>query len=79
LSSTLFAVFHPSLRIHTYPIHTFLISDVIKGRFDTKVICIECKNNVNDIANILHDYSADTINEMIDDGYRDGLREIARQ
>jgi hypothetical protein len=40
---------------------------------------IECKNNVNDISNKLLDYSADTITKMRDDGYRDALREIARQ
>lgn len=53
--------------------------DLVKGRFDINVKRIERISNIdNDISNKLFDYSADTINQLIKDGYNDALIEIKK-
>lgn len=52
--------------------------ELIKGRFDVKVIRIDRKNTVDDISNKLLDYSADTVKQLRDEGYRDTLKAIHR-
>jgi NTE family protein len=47
--------------------------ELIKGRFDVKVIRIERKNSINDISNKLLDYSVDTLKQLRDEGYKDTL------
>ena len=53
--------------------------ELIKGRFDVKVIRIDRKNTINDISNKLLDYSADTIKQLQDEGYRDTLKTLERE
>jgi NTE family protein len=53
--------------------------DLVRGRFDINIKRIERISNIdNDISNKLFDYSADTINQLIKDGYNDALREIKK-
>src|SRR5207245_9976761 len=54
-----------------------IYQDMIKGRFDINVKRIERISNIdNDISNKLFDYSADTIKQLIRDGYEDALKKI---
>ena len=53
--------------------------ELIKGRFDVKVIRIDRKNTINDISNKLLDYSADTIKQLQDEGYRDTLKTLEKE
>jgi hypothetical protein len=54
-----------------------IYQDLIKGRFDINVKRIERISNIdNDVSNKLFDYSADTIKDMIRDGYEDALKQI---
>jgi NTE family protein len=51
-----------------------IYEDLIKGRFDINVTRIERISNIdNDISNKLFDYSADTIRQLIKDGYGDAI------
>ena len=52
--------------------------ELIKGRFNVKVIRIDRKNTIDDISNKLLDYSADTIKQLRDEGYRDALETIQK-
>jgi NTE family protein len=52
-------------------------NDLIQGRFDVNIKRIERISDIdNDISNKLFDYSADTINQLIRDGYHDALKKI---
>jgi NTE family protein len=49
--------------------------DLINGRFDVNVIRIERTRNIElDISNKILDYSSDTIQQLIEDGYEDAKR-----
>jgi hypothetical protein len=49
--------------------------DLVKGRIDINVKRIERISNIeNDISNKLFDYSADTIKQLIRDGYHDTIK-----
>ena len=52
--------------------------ELIKGRFDVKVIRIERKNSINDISNKLLDYSVDTLKQLRDEGYKDTLEAMQK-
>ena len=54
--------------------------DLINGRFDVNVIRIEREQNVElDISNKMLDYSADTIRQLMQDGYDDTMNSQAIQ
>jgi len=48
--------------------------ELIKGRFDVEVIRIERKNSTDEISNKLLDYSANTIKQLREEGYKDTLK-----
>ena len=49
--------------------------DLVDGRFDVNVIRIERTTNIElDISNKMLDYSTDTIEQLIQDGYEDAVR-----
>ena len=53
------------------------IRDMTKGRFEINVKRIErISNTEHDISNKLFDYSVDTINQLIRDGYDDAIKVI---
>jgi NTE family protein len=69
----------PTLRSKSHTEEERRNRDLVKGRFDINVKRIERISNIdNDISNKLFDYSADTINQLIKDGYNDALREIKK-
>jgi ribosome maturation protein Sdo1 len=52
--------------------------DLIDGRFDVNVIRIERTTNIElDISNKMLDYSTDTIQQLIQDGYDDAIKFFA--
>ena len=54
--------------------------NLMNGRFDVNVIRIERKQNVElDISNKMLDYSADTIRQLMQDGYDDTMNSQAIQ
>jgi len=52
--------------------------ELIKGRFDVEVIRIERKNSTDEISNKLLDYSADTIKQLREEGYKDTLNAMQK-
>jgi NTE family protein len=57
-----------------------IYQDLIKGRFDINVKRIERKSNSdNDVSTKLFDYSADTIKQLISDGYDDAIRQLRNE
>jgi len=53
--------------------------ELVNGRFDVEVIRIERKNSIDEISNKLLDYSADTIKQLREEGYKDTLKAMQKQ